>query len=54
MELTRSERDGDFGVSVEAELADDSEREDELCIFISDVVKGGVAHKKGEESSRIR
>ena len=37
-----------FGVSVEAELADDSEAEDELCVFISDVLKNGCAYRVGK------
>ena len=39
--------DRDFGVSVEAELAEDAEAEDELCVFVSEVVKGGCAHRTG-------
>jgi hypothetical protein len=34
-------------MSVEAELAEDTEQEDELCVFISDVNKGGPAAKQG-------
>ncbi len=47
LELSRGEKDRDFGLVVEAELAEDTDQEDELCVFISDVTKGGVAHKKG-------
>ena len=48
MELERGDRDADFGFQVEAELAEDTEREDEMCVFVSDTTKGGLAHKKGE------
>ena len=39
--------DRDFGMSVEAELAEDSEEEDELCVFIADVIKNGCAYRAG-------
>ena len=38
---------GAFGVSIEAELADDSEAEDELRVFIADVTRNGVAQRAG-------
>ena len=48
MEMVKSDRDHDFGIAVEAELAEDAEQEDELCVFISEVVKGGLGHRRGE------
>lgn len=49
IELSKGEKDRDFGFAVEAELAEDTEQEDELCVFISDVIKGGLAHRKGQQ-----
>ena len=49
IDLIRGEKDPDFGFNVEAELAEDTEEEDELCAFISDVTKGGLAHRKGKK-----
>lgn len=47
-ELIRTCRDQEFGFSVEAKVADSSFQSDELCVFVSDVAKGGpVAQKKG-------
>ena len=48
VELLKTVRDHDFGLVAEAELADDAEQEDELCVFISEVTKGGLAHRKGD------
>ena len=50
VELSRGERDHDLGISVEAELAEDAEQEDQLCVFVSEIVKGGVAFRKGTVS----
>ncbi|XP_064601963.1 protein still life, isoform SIF type 1-like isoform X2 [Liolophura sinensis] len=36
-----------FGFSIEAELAEDSERDDELQVYVSDVQRGGLADLKG-------
>ena len=47
MEMVKSDRDNDFGIAVEAELAEDAEQEDELCVFISEVVKAGLGHRRG-------
>lgn len=46
VELVRTAKD--FGFQVEAELAEDAEQEDELCLFISDVTAGGIAAGKGQ------
>lgn len=46
VELIRTAKD--FGFQVEAELAEDAEQEDELCLFISDVTAGGIAAGKGQ------
>lgn len=37
----------DVGFRVEAELADEVDLEDELCLFISEVAKTGLAAEKG-------
>ncbi len=47
IELLKSEKDADFGMAVEAELAEDADEEDELCVFISDLAKNGLALRKG-------
>ena len=47
LELTRTDKERDFGMSIEAELAEDTEQEDELRVFISDLSKGGPAARKG-------
>ena len=52
--MLTTESDEDFGFVVEAELADDADQEDELCIFISDVTKGGLAHRKGNVLTDVR
>ena len=51
-ELIRTRRDQEFGFTVEAKVADSSFQSDELCVFVSDVAKGGpVAQKKGSATS---
>ncbi|CAG5118110.1 unnamed protein product, partial [Candidula unifasciata] len=47
MELTKPTKDGMFGFAVEAELAEDYDRDDELRVFVCDVTKDGVADKRG-------
>ena len=47
IELVKTSRDHEFGFTVEAELAEDTEEEDELCVFISELNKNGLAFKKG-------
>ena len=37
----------DYGIELEAELADDAETEDELQVFIDRVDEGSPAHKSG-------
>ncbi len=37
-----------LGFTVEAELGDDAEREDQLCVFISEIEKGGLAYHQGK------
>ena len=34
-------------MTVEAELAEDAEQEDELCVFLSELNKQGLAMRKG-------
>ena len=41
-----------LGFIVEAELGDDAEREDQLCVFISEIVKGGLAYHQGKTASQ--
>lgn len=48
IEMCKSDKDLEFGMQVEAELAEDTEQEDELCVFISEVNKGGLAQKRGQ------
>lgn len=50
IELIKTDRDLDYGMSVEAELAEDTEQEDELCVFISELTKHGLSHRKGNAS----
>jgi hypothetical protein len=48
-ELVRMRRDQDFGFAVEAKVSDGFLHDDELCVVVSDVTKGGpVALKKGK------
>ncbi|KAL5009978.1 hypothetical protein ScPMuIL_012283, partial [Solemya velum] len=47
IEVTKTESDKDYGMTLEAELGDDLEREDDLKIYISDVRKGGLAERRG-------
>lgn len=51
VELVRTAND--FGFKVEAELAEDAEQEDELCLFISDVTAGGIAAGKGQSNAIV-
>ncbi|XP_038076162.1 protein still life, isoform SIF type 1-like isoform X2 [Patiria miniata] len=44
VELYQFNENMDFGFTVEAELGDDAEREDQLCVFISEIEKGGLAY----------
>ncbi|XP_056015232.1 protein still life, isoforms C/SIF type 2-like isoform X5 [Ostrea edulis] len=45
LHLTKSSGDTEFGFTVEAELAEDFERDDELRLYISQVTPGSVAHR---------
>ncbi len=36
------------GLKLEAELGDDAEQEDQLCVFISEIEKGGMAYHQGK------
>jgi len=54
-ELIRTRRDQEFGFTVEAKVADSSFQSDELCVFVSDVAKGGpVAQKKGAPTTLLQ
>ena len=48
LELTKPTKDGLFGFAVEAELAEDLDKDDELRVYVSDVTRDGVADKRGE------
>ncbi|PVD27952.1 hypothetical protein C0Q70_10528 [Pomacea canaliculata] len=47
MELTKPTKDGMFGFAVEAELAEDFDRDDELQVYVCEITPGGVAEKAG-------
>ena len=47
-ELSKSEMHGDFGLCIEAELTEDPDKGDCLCVFISNIRKGSQAETKGE------
>jgi len=46
--LVKSETDAEFGFAVEAELAENLERDDELRLYVSNVLHGGIAHRNGK------
>ncbi|XP_074662751.1 protein still life, isoforms C/SIF type 2-like isoform X1 [Tubulanus polymorphus] len=46
-ELVRPHYGADFGFQIEAELAEDSDREDELRLFVTGVNKGSLAENRG-------
>lgn len=48
IELVRSGKDRDFGFKMETELTDDLEHADDLCIFISEITRCGMAYRKGK------
>ena len=48
LELTKPTKDGMFGFAVEAELAEDYDRDDELQVYVCDITPGGVAETRGE------
>lgn len=47
LDLVKNECDTEFGFAVEAELAEDIERDDELRLYVSNVLHGGIAHRTG-------
>ncbi|XP_076466563.1 protein still life, isoform SIF type 1-like isoform X2 [Babylonia areolata] len=47
LELTKPTKDGMFGFAVEAELADDYDRDDELQVYVCEITPGGVAESRG-------
>lgn len=51
MELTKPTKDGMFGFAVEAELAEDFDRDDELQVYVCEITAGGVAEKAGSSLS---
>lgn len=48
IELQQQDTETSFGMEVEAELAEDTDEEDQLRVFVSEVQRGGLAHKRGE------
>ncbi|XP_052808753.1 protein still life, isoform SIF type 1-like isoform X2 [Mya arenaria] len=47
VELSKNETNRDFGLKIEAELAEDQDREDDLRIYIAEVRPGSLAASKG-------
>ncbi|XP_033741186.1 protein still life, isoform SIF type 1-like isoform X2 [Pecten maximus] len=47
LDLQKNECDTEFGFAVEAELAEDIERDDELRLYVSNVLQNGIAHRTG-------
>ncbi|XP_070190492.1 protein still life, isoform SIF type 1-like isoform X2 [Littorina saxatilis] len=47
LELTKPTKDGMFGFAVEAELAEDYDRDDELQVYVCEITPGGVAEQRG-------
>ncbi|OWF46649.1 Protein still life, isoforms C/SIF type 2 [Mizuhopecten yessoensis] len=47
LDLQKSDSDTEFGFAVEAELAEDIERDDELRLYTSNVLQAGIAHRTG-------
>ncbi|XP_075552052.1 guanine nucleotide exchange factor still life isoform X8 [Dermacentor variabilis] len=45
--LSRSSLDQLFGFSVEAELVENTDHQDELCVYVSRVEEGSLAHQQG-------
>lgn len=48
MELERNTLDHMWGFSVEAELIENAERQDELCCYVSRVEDKGIAIQNGK------
>ncbi|XP_041354996.1 protein still life, isoforms C/SIF type 2-like isoform X2 [Gigantopelta aegis] len=47
LELTKLTKGGVFGFAVEAELAEDLDRDDELRVYVCEITPGSVAEKRG-------
>ena len=47
VELDKGDTHLDYGVKIEAELAEDNDREDELRIYVAEVRPDSLAHSKG-------
>lgn len=47
MELQRDRLDQMWGFSVEAELIENAERQDELCCYVSRIEESGIAIRNG-------
>lgn len=48
LHLTKSPGETEFGFTVEAELAEDFDKDDELRLYVSQVTPGSVAHRSRE------
>ena len=48
VELDKGDTYIDYGVKIEAELAEDGDREDELRTYIAEVRPDSLAHSKGK------
>lgn len=47
VELCKGEEHKDYGLKIEAELAEDCDRDDDLRIYITEVRPDSLAHSKG-------
>ena len=52
-ELNKGHTHMDYGVKIEAELAEDNDREDELRIYVAEVRPDSLAHSKGRVLSLL-
>ena len=53
VELDKGDTYIDYGVKIEAELAEESDREDELRTYVSEVRPDSLAHSKGRNFRHI-
>jgi len=54
VELTKGDTHRDFGLKIEAELAADQDREDDLRIYVAEVRPDSLANSKGNLPLRSR
>lgn len=48
VELNKAETSTDLGLKIEAELAEDCDKEDDLRVYVADVRSGSLADRKGK------